>query len=60
MERKAAIKEKEQATSEQVDDQSEPVSTEALEDTQDQHEPMAKTERLQTGIVKHTKTYIDP
>ena len=40
-ERKAAIKEKERATSEKIDDQSEPVSAGALEDNQDQREPGA-------------------
>ena len=49
MERKAAINEKEQATSENVEDQPEPVSAGALEGNQDQCKPEAKTEWLQMG-----------
>ena len=48
LERKADIKEKEQATSKKADAQSEPVSTGALEDNQDQRDPGAETERLWT------------
>ena len=49
LEKKAAIKEKEQATSEKVENQSEPVSVKALEGSQGQHNPGVRTERLQTG-----------
>ena len=49
LERKAAINEKEQATSKKVEDKSESVSARALEGNQDQHKPGARNERLQTG-----------
>jgi hypothetical protein len=49
LEKEDDIKEKDQATSEKVDDQSEPVSAGALEDNQDQRKSGVKTERLQTG-----------
>ena len=49
LEKEYDIKEKEQATSKKVDDQSEPVSAGALEDNQDQRKSGVKTERLQTG-----------
>ena len=49
LEKNAVIKEKQQATSKKVEDQSEPVSVGALEGNQEQREAGARTERLETG-----------
>ena len=58
VERKAAIKEKEQATSKKVEDQSEPVSEGALEGNQDQRKSGARTKSLQARAKDKDKDFV--